>query len=125
VGQNAAQDAENREAALENVGNEEPERRGGKKLPLRGAPRDGKPDRIAAMNERLKDILTRAETWPDYAQEELAAIASDIEAELKRGIYHPTAEELQMIESARAAVKRGEVATDGEVEAVFAKYRSG
>jgi hypothetical protein len=76
------------------------------------------------MNERLKDILARVETWPAHAQDELAAIALDIEARFKGGVYYPTAEELKMIEEARAAVKRGEIATDREVEAVFAKHRS-
>jgi predicted transcriptional regulator len=76
------------------------------------------------MNERLKDILTRAETWPDYAQEELAAIASDIEAELKRGIYHPTAEERAGIERGLRDAAQGRFATDTEMEQVFAKIGS-
>jgi len=41
----------------------------------------------------------------------------------RRGAYHATADELKAIDEALAAVERGEVATDAEVEAVLAKYR--
>jgi predicted transcriptional regulator len=74
------------------------------------------------MNAILKDILTRAETWSDEDQEELAQVALEIEAR-RHGVYHATPEELRAIDEALAAVARGEIATDEQVEAVFAKYR--
>jgi hypothetical protein len=37
--------------------------------------------------------------------------------------YNATREELSKIDDARARVRRGEVATDADVEAVFAKHR--
>ncbi len=37
--------------------------------------------------------------------------------------YRATPAELKAIDEALAAVERGEIATDEEVEAVFAKYR--
>jgi predicted transcriptional regulator len=37
--------------------------------------------------------------------------------------YRATPEELKAIDEALAEVERGEIATDEEVEAVFAKYR--
>ncbi|HXD45873.1 MAG TPA: hypothetical protein VN655_12125 [Pseudolabrys sp.] len=40
-----------------------------------------------------------------------------------KDLYYPTPEELSAIDEALDAVKRGEIATDAEVEAVFAKYR--
>jgi predicted transcriptional regulator len=40
-----------------------------------------------------------------------------------RHVYHASSEELRAIDEALAAVERGEVATDEEVEFVFAKYR--
>lgn len=38
-------------------------------------------------------------------------------------LYRATPEELKAIDEAVAEVERGEIATDEEVEAVFAKYR--
>jgi predicted transcriptional regulator len=46
----------------------------------------------------------------------------EIEA-LRHGVYHATADELRAIDEGLAAVERGEIATDAEVEAVFAKFR--
>jgi hypothetical protein len=42
----------------------------------------------------LKNAMRRVETWPKEAQEELAEIALEIDAGLKGGVYHATAEEL-------------------------------
>jgi predicted transcriptional regulator len=74
------------------------------------------------MNADLRTMLARAEHWPEEDQEELAQIAIEIEAR-RHGVYHATPDELQAIDEALAAVARGEVASDEEVEAVFAKYR--
>jgi hypothetical protein len=38
-------------------------------------------------------------------------------------VYHASPEELKLIDEALAAIARGEIASDEEVEAVFAKYR--
>jgi len=40
-----------------------------------------------------------------------------------KDLYYATPEELRAIDEGVDAVKRGEIATDAEVEAVFAKYR--
>jgi predicted transcriptional regulator len=74
------------------------------------------------MNAELRTMLARVERWPEEDQEELAQIALEIEAR-RHGVYHATADELRAIDEALAAVERGEVASDEEVEAVFAKYR--
>lgn len=74
------------------------------------------------MNAHLKQIMARAEGWSEEDQEELAQVALEIEAR-RRGVHHATADELRAIDEALAAVSRGEIATDDEVEAVFAKYR--
>ena len=42
----------------------------------------------------------------------------------ERSMYHASPDELKLIDEALAAVERGEIASDQEVEAVFAKYRS-
>jgi hypothetical protein len=75
------------------------------------------------MTKALKDALARAENWPEWAQDNLADIALEIDREVKAGTYRATDEELRKINEAQAAVRRGEVATDAEVEAVFAKHR--
>jgi hypothetical protein len=74
------------------------------------------------MTINLKNVLARAENWSEQDQEELAQVALEIEAR-RHGLYHATAEELEKIDEAIAAVERGEIASDAEVEAVFAKYR--
>jgi hypothetical protein len=75
------------------------------------------------MNKALKDALACAESWPQWAQDNLADIAREIDREVQAGTYRATEEELRKIDEALAAVRRGEVATDAEVEAVFAKHR--
>ncbi|HEV3183619.1 MAG TPA: hypothetical protein VGZ49_02000 [Xanthobacteraceae bacterium] len=74
------------------------------------------------MNAELRTMLARIERWPEEDQEELAQVALEIEAR-RHGVYHATLDELRAIDEASAAVERGEVASDEEVEAVFAKYR--
>lgn len=74
------------------------------------------------MNISLKKMLARAEGWSEQDQEELAQVALEIEAR-RHGVYHASPEELKAIDEALAAVARGEIASDQEVEAVFAKYR--
>ena len=74
------------------------------------------------MNTDVKHVLSRVAHWPEDDQDELAQIALEIEAR-RHGIHHATAEELQAIDEALAAVARGDIVSDAEVEAVFAKYR--
>lgn len=74
------------------------------------------------MTINLKKVLTRAESWSEQDREELAQVALEIEAR-RHGVYHASADELRAIDEALAAVSKGEIASDEEVEAVFAKYR--
>jgi hypothetical protein len=76
------------------------------------------------MTKTLRDVLERVADWPEWAQDDLAELALEMDRELKAGTYHATREELAKIDEALAAVRRGEIATDAEVEAVFAKYRA-
>lgn len=73
--------------------------------------------------KRLTDVLERVENWPAEWQEELAAIALDIDAQIKDGVYHPTAEELEGIDRGLRDAEQGRYATDEEVEQAFAKFR--
>jgi predicted transcriptional regulator len=66
------------------------------------------------------EILMRA--VPDDGDDELAQIALEVEMR-RHGPYDATPEELRAIDEGLAAVARGEIASDEEVEAIFAKYR--
>jgi hypothetical protein len=72
----------------------------------------------------LKTLLERVQNWPEEAQHELVSVANQIESELQSGDYFATQEELQVIDAAMASIDRGEVATDTEIKAAFAKFRS-
>jgi hypothetical protein len=72
----------------------------------------------------LKNLLQRVETWPEEAQDELIAVAKQIESELQGRDYFATREELQIIDDAIASIDGGEVATDLEIKTAFAKFRS-
>ena len=72
----------------------------------------------------LKNLLERVQSWPEQAQHELVAVANQIERELQRPDYLATREELQIIDAAIASIDGGEVATDVEIKAAFAKFRS-
>jgi hypothetical protein len=72
----------------------------------------------------LKELLERIQTWPEEAQDELVAVANQIESELQGRDYLATREELRIIDAAMAAIDGGEVAADVEIEAAFAKFRS-
>ena len=71
----------------------------------------------------LKDLLERVQTWPEEAQDELVAVAKQIESELQ-GDYFATQEELQIIDAAMTSIDRGETATDADIKAAFARFRA-
>ena len=70
----------------------------------------------------LKDLLERVRTWPEEAQNELFAVANQIESELQ-GDYVASREELEAIDEAIASLDAGESASDEEVQAAFARFR--
>ena len=74
------------------------------------------------MNADLRRVLARAERWSEDEQEELAQVALEIEAR-RHGLYSATPDELAAIDEALSAVERGEIASEAELEAVFARYR--
>lgn len=71
----------------------------------------------------LTEALTRVEAWPEAAQEELAAIALEIDAALNGRVYHASAEELHGIDRGLASAAAGHIAPPDAVAAVFAKHR--
>ena len=71
----------------------------------------------------LKNLLERVQAWPEEAQEELVALANQIETELQGKDYRATQEELRIVDAAMASIDAGEAATDAEIKTAFAKFR--
>ena len=78
---------------------------------------------LPMAGKTLRDILERAEAWPEEAQRELAEIALEIDAELSGGLYRATPDELQGIDRGLKSARDGRFASDAEIKAVFAKHR--
>jgi predicted transcriptional regulator len=76
------------------------------------------------MNARvLKEVLQTIESWPEEAQKELAAIAREMDDELRGGIYHASREELAGVDRGLKAAREGRFAKDEDVQAVLSKRR--
>ena len=75
------------------------------------------------MNASTRKILEQVESWPQEDQEELAEYARWIEAR-RSGVYHAPPDELAAIDEATQEIDRGEIASEAEVRAAFAKFRS-
>jgi hypothetical protein len=75
------------------------------------------------MNAIIKEIIDRAERWPEEDQEELAQLALEIELR-RKSAHRASADELAAIDQALAAVDRGEIVADADVEALLARYRN-
>jgi hypothetical protein len=71
----------------------------------------------------LEEALQRVESWPEEAQEELAAIALEIDAALKLDTYEATPEELAGIDRGLRDARDRRFASSDDVEAVFGKHR--
>lgn len=71
------------------------------------------------MNAKLRHLLEKAGAWPLAAQEELAAIAGEMDALVRGEPYVASADELAAIDEA----DRSGVADPGELETVFANMR--
>ena len=74
--------------------------------------------------QKLTEVLERIDSWPADAQNELAEFALELDASLKDGEYQPTPEELAGIDRGLRAAAEGRFASEKEVEAAFAKFRT-
>jgi hypothetical protein len=74
--------------------------------------------------QELKNLLERAETWPEQAQAELVQVARDIEAEIGQGVYRLSDDERKGIEGGLSAMREGKFASDEQVSAILSKARS-
>jgi len=74
------------------------------------------------MTSHLKEVLERVETWSEQDQEKLAQVILEVEAQLLVS-NDLTPEQLKAIDEGVAAADRGEIASDEQVKALFAKFR--
>jgi predicted transcriptional regulator len=71
----------------------------------------------------LKEVMQKIESWPEEAQEELAAIAQEMDEALRGGIYQASQDELAGIDRGLKAAREGRFAKDADVEAALSKRR--
>ena len=71
----------------------------------------------------LRAALVLVEAWPTEMQNELAAMARDIDAGLRGGVYHASPEELAGIDRGLADIRAGRIVPVEEIDALFDKYR--
>jgi hypothetical protein len=73
------------------------------------------------MTEKLRELLKRAETWPQDAQEEAVASLEAIEHELVSPEL--TIEDREALERSAEDVRLGQFASDENLRKVFGRYR--
>lgn len=76
------------------------------------------------MQPDTKKLLERVASWPQEDQEELVAIAAEIEAR-RGGIYHLSIEERAAVRKGTDAARRGEFVPDAEMEEFYRLHRKG
>ncbi len=72
------------------------------------------------MSKTAKQLLERVASWPEEDIEKLEEAAREIEAR-RNGAYRATEEELRAIDEAIAELDRGEVASEAQVRAAYAR----
>jgi hypothetical protein len=72
--------------------------------------------------DQVKQIFDRVLTWPPERQEDVARLALEIERR-HAGDDELTENDWKIIDERSEAGRRGELATDDEVAAVFNRYR--
>ena len=72
--------------------------------------------RILMTKKQIEAVLERVPDWPEDARRELARIALEIEADLGKGAYTATPEELRGIDRGLRDAAGGRFASEAEVE---------
>ena len=72
--------------------------------------------------DQIDAVLDRVRTWPPERQEDAARVLLQMEA-AGNEMYELSPEELADIEEGLKEIERGEVATEGEVAALFSRIR--
>ena len=73
------------------------------------------------MTKQLSEMLEKVKKWPQWRQKDVEYMLQEMERQGTE-IYHLSDEERAVVREGLAEIERGEVATDEEVAAVYAKY---
>jgi hypothetical protein len=76
------------------------------------------------MTKLLDQAIAKVRELPEEEQERAAEHLLAFAELAKQGVYKLSPEERAAIEESKAQVRRGELATDDEVEAAFARFRA-
>jgi hypothetical protein len=76
------------------------------------------------MNPKLREILQKAESWPQSIQDEALDFLLAIDAEFREPVSL-TDEDREALERSAEDVRQGRLVGDEEVRAVFSRHRSG
>ena len=74
------------------------------------------------MSPGTKALLERVQSWPVEDQEELAEVAREIEAR-RSGVYRLSDDERTAVHAGMEAARRGDFATEEEIEAFYQLHR--
>jgi hypothetical protein len=74
------------------------------------------------MSPGTKTLLERVQSWPEEDQEELAEIAREIEAR-RSGTYRLSDDERAAVGAGLEAARRGEFASEEEIEEFYQLHR--
>jgi len=75
------------------------------------------------MSPGTKSLLERVASWPEEDQDELADVAREIESR-RSGIYRLSQSERAAVQEGLDAARRGEFASDQEIEAFYQRHRA-
>jgi hypothetical protein len=75
------------------------------------------------MINKLKELMERAEHWPEGVREEAIASLQSIEEALV-GLYELSSDDRAALERSGEDVRRGRFADDEQVRDVFQRYRN-
>ncbi len=70
---------------------------------------------------QIKEVLDRVLTWAPERQQEAAELLTLLEAQ-EGELYHPSDEEWLAIQEGLDQARRGEFATDEEMEAIWKRF---
>jgi hypothetical protein len=76
---------------------------------------------ISAMSLGRKELLEKTASWPEEDQEELAEAAAEIEAR-RTGRYAMTEAERAAVDNGLQQVRRGEFASDVEMQSFWKRF---
>jgi hypothetical protein len=75
------------------------------------------------MTKLLDEAIARVRELPEEQQERAAESLMRFAELAKQGVYKLSSQERAAIEASKAQVRRGELATDDEVTAAYARFR--